>query len=301
MAGVSQFGILALGNTSAQQTQCDVANLACIKILSSSNGNPGQITDTQMKCGSLGSIPPNYYGVWLGRSTNNVTVSGTAAPSRCGVPGTQLVYLDGPPDPTITLCNNSNAAIVICGGVTGLPPGRFYTQPTLSYTPMTLAGASGPSATTLYAVPYVNPTGGVISQMGIAVTTAVGGHCELGVYASTGGAPGALLLDAGQVPTSATGMITRASSSLFLQPNTLYFLVVGCTGNAQIEGTAFANGLTGLFYGQDHIDVAPNENIVNTTWVYSTNNLPKIFGTPTYLPSTTSGAPTVVPNVYVGS
>ncbi len=300
LAGVADFGVLALGNTSLQQTQCDIANSACVRLLGASanaNGNPGQITDTQMKCGALLSVPSTYFGVWVGAGTTNTTISGTATPAGCNVPGTQLVQFDGPIDPTVSLCNNSNATVVSCGGGSGLAAGRYYTQPSLAYTTVTVSGAPSPATTTIYAVPFVNPSGGAITQIGIDVQSAVAAtHCDMGIYSSVAGAPASLLLDAGQVPTNATGPATKTVSSFVLQPNTLYFLAVGCQGNVGLEGTAFGSGLTGVLFGLTDFVTAPNRNIINNTWVYASGTLPTSFGTPIYSNATASG----VPNVYVG-
>lgn len=164
---------------------------------------------------------------------------------------------------------------------------------------MTLTGATSPSATTLYAVPFVNPSGGAITKMGIQVTTGVAAtHCELGIYSAVAGGPGSLLLDGGQVSTAGAGMKTNGSLNFVLEPNTLYFLAVGCEGNVAVEGTSFGSGLSGVLFGLPDFITAPSSNVITTAWVYAANGLPAAFGAPTYQ---ISGAVPGVPNVYVGA
>jgi hypothetical protein len=291
LAGVADYGFYTLGNTSLSQTQCDIANFACVHTATNPiNGtaNPAQITDTQMKCGSLVSVPSTYYGVELAAGTISTTVSGTAAAGKCNIPGVQLVHLDGSIDSTVTLCNNSNATVMACGSGSGLAAGRFYTQPALAYTTVALA------SNTLYAVPFDNPSGGTISKLGAQVTaTGTATQCDLGVYSALGGAPGSLLLDSGQIAASAVGMKVNTGLNLVLLPNTLYFLAMGCNGTVTVEATGSASGLTGVLVGLPDF-VTSASTSVSVAWTYGAFSLPASFGAASYASST------VVPNVYVG-
>ena len=146
-AGFADYGIYVMGASAISQTQCDIANLACVYMMGNTNANltgPGQITDTQMKCGSL-VTSGRLHGVELGAGVVNITVSGTAASAtQCNVPGPQLVVLDGAIDPTVSLCNNSNAMTVFCAGYpnqSGFAAGQSYTQPSLGYSTVALHGA----------------------------------------------------------------------------------------------------------------------------------------------------------------
>ncbi len=48
---------------------------------------------------------------------------------------------------------------------------------------VTVSGtAASPSSTPLHAIPFINPNGGVITQMGIHVSSAGTTLCDLGIY-----------------------------------------------------------------------------------------------------------------------
>jgi hypothetical protein len=94
---------------------------------------------------------------------------------------------------------------------------------------------------------------------------------------------------------SPMGSCLKSISSFTMEPNTPYFLVVGCTASVSVARTSFASGLTGVLFGVADFATVPNSNIISTSWVYVTAGLPATFGPPTY---STGGAG--VPNVYVG-
>ena len=312
-AGVADYGVYAMGNTSLAQTQCDIANLACVQVainVGLGTANPGQISDTAMACGPLRSVPPNYYGVEVSAGAVHTTVTGTVAAGQCNVPAMQLITADGVAgpigaagaiDPSVSLCNNSNSPVVFCGGYqSGFASGRYYTQPALGYA--SSAALNGAAANTpLYAIPFVNPTGGPITQIGLQVTTPgpSGAMCELGVYSSVKGAPGALLLDAGPVTASAPAgpqMITGLT--FYVQPGTLYFLAVGCNAAVSVEGTANTNGLAGLLVGEPDFTTF-GATAISATWpTFTAHGLPATFPTPIGYANVTNSTP--APNVYVG-
>ena len=300
-AGVADYGVYALGGSAISQTQCDIANWACVYMTGNTNANllgPGQITDTQMKCGGLQSVAPAYHGVELGTGVVNITVSGTAASSQCNVSAAQLLVVDSAVDPTVSLCNNSNALQVFCAGnqnQSGFAASRNYTQPALFYASVGLTGSAPPASTNLYAIPFINPTGGAITQIGlhVAATGGTASLCELGIYSTVAGAPGALLLDAGPVAVGTTGKKTLTVPSFLVLPNTLYFLAVGCNGTVTVQGTLNTNGPLGLLLGEpDYITFGATS--VTTIWpMFAANGLPTPFG-PATLAATVN-----VPNVYV--
>ncbi len=304
-AGVADYGVYAIGNTSAAQTQCDIANRACIFVLpptaaSLAASGPGQISDTQMKCGSLQSVPPSYHGVELGAGVINTTVGGTASSGKCNVPSGQLLVLDGAINQTVSLCNNSNAPSAYCAGYqyqNGFAAGRYYTQPSLGYVSVALSGAaSGP--TTLYGIPFINPTGGTITQMGIQVTVAGTGttpQCELGIYSSANGVPANLLLDSGLVSVGFATPRFNTGLNFVFAPNTLYFLAIGCNTAVSVEGTTGTNGLAGLLLGEPDLTTFGATNVTSTWSAFAAHGLPATFGT-----VITPRASTDVPNIHVG-
>ncbi len=293
LAGVANYGFYTIGNTSIAQTQCDISNNACIRLAVNSAGavaNPAQITDTQVKCGSLASVWPTYYGVELSTGATNTTVSGTASASTCTIPPSQLIHLDGSIDPSVSLCNNSNALMSACAIGNGFATNRWYTQPTQAYT------TSAPIASgSLYAIPFSTPVGGVATQIGVQVTTpGTSALCELGVYNSQGGVPGSLLLDSGHITAVAVGMKKNFGLNFTLAANTLYFLTVGCNTAIVVEGTTSASPLTAPLVGAGDFVTLANTSLT-TAWSYGTTGaLPAKFGAVTYTPST------ITPNVYVG-
>jgi hypothetical protein len=302
-AGVADYGFYALGNTSLDQTVCEIANHACVLLAvdaASGLSNPAQITDTQMQCGSLQSVPPNYQGVELGDGLVNTTVSGTVAPARCHIPATQVIVADGAINPTTSLCNNPGSPVVYCGGGgSGFSSGRYYTQPSLAYSSAVVNGTS--TSTPLYAMPFINPGGGRISQIGIQVAaTGPAATCELGIYSSVAGAPKTLLLDAGPVSVSgtSTGPLTIPSLNFFVQPATVYFLAVGCNAMVTVEGTANTNGLIGLLMGEANFTNFGATSVSGTWSTFSANQLPATFPMVNYATAMQS---TPWPNVYLGS
>jgi len=302
-AGVADYGLYAIGNTSLDQTVCEIANHACIRLAvspGSGSSNPGQVTDTQMQCGSLQSVPPNYEAIELGAGIVNTTVSGTSAAARCHVPATQMIVADGAIDATTSLCNNPGSPVVYCGGGgSGFASGRYYTQLSLGYS--SAASVNGtPTSTPLYAMPFINPGGGPISQIGIQVSgTGTMGQCELGIYSSVAGAPRTLLLDAGPVTVlgTTTGPLTITGLNFFIQPGTLYFLAAACNVTVPVWGTANTNGLIGLLMGEANFTDFGATSVSGSWSAFTANQLPSTFPTLSYATVANS---TPWPNVYVG-
>ena len=295
LAGVADYGVYAFGNTSLSQTQCDIANVACVRMASnpvSAKNNPGQITDTQLKCGSLSSVSSSFSGAELPDGAINTSVSGTVAANSCNIAGSQLVRLDGAIASTVSLCNNSNATVATCApGLGGFATGQSYTSPATTFGTFTTPTAGG----ILYAIPFVSPLGGPISKMSIFVTAAgTATKCRLGVYGVDSGAPGALLLDAGDVTLSGTGVQQKLGLNFLLSPNALYFLALGCDKDVTLEAGGATGNLSGMLGGLAAYD-KPNVNI-SVAWTYG--SLPPAFGTPTYTPGTVS-VPVNMANVYV--
>jgi hypothetical protein len=308
LAGMADYGFYVIGNTSISETQCDVANIACVLTIPSAlaPSNPGQITDTQVKCGGFSNTPPGYFGIELGLGTVNTTVTGTSAAPKCTIYSFQLVKLDGLADSTTSLCGNSDAAVAGCTGYQGSfaqgQPGQSYTQPAVAYSTGTIGGG------TLYAMPIFSPvTGGTITKLGLDVIGAGSATtCSVGVYNASVQAPtslinigtvtsgGATVVASGTVSITGAGMSigTLASPGAELAPGTLYFLAVGCNGSVTVEGVTGtgAGSMTGPLVGARHL-IDNNGGIADNSWSFSTV-LPINFP----VPSRTSGQ--WIPNVY---
>ncbi len=277
------------------QTVCGIANMACVSTLRNAQGtsvDAGQITDTQMRCGNFTNVPNGYFGVELGYGALNTTVSGTASAGRCAVPPLQLVVLDGAADPSLSLCNNSNALVAGCTGYQGpFAAGQFYTQPAVSF------GTVSVNGNVLYAVPFFSPaSGGAITKLAIDVLNTGTKTCRVGVYNAFNGQPSTLITDGGTL--SGTGTLVTSATltpSVQLAPQTLYFLAVGCSGNAMLLGAlnnvgAASGPLTG-----SPTTYADTTTQITATWTFSSGALPTIFGN-----GTITSAAGSIPNVYAG-
>ena len=124
--------------------------------------------------------------------------------------------------------------------------GRFYGNLCETAT-TTLAIA----ANILYAMPFFVPTTTTYTAISIEVTTLkAGASIQLGIYRDSGGAPGALVLDAGNVSAAATGLKTIVIAQT-LAPG-WYWTVALASDTPTVRATNTANclrmlgGTTGL-------------------------------------------------------
>jgi len=124
---------------------------------------PGQITDTQMKCGSLTNVQFTNYGVELAAGGNGKYVD-QRRPRREGLPRAHrnsLMHVDTLPlDPSVSICNNSRRhdrvlrMTSFCGTRRREP---YQPAPRTFSMVATVAGF-------LYAVPFKTPIGGEPSR-----------------------------------------------------------------------------------------------------------------------------------------
>ncbi len=296
LAAAADYGLYIISNTSFSQTRCDIANIACVFFSVNALGslNPGQITDTQVRCGNFGNVPSGYAGVKVAVNTVSTTVSGTVGAAQCAIPPAQLVTLDqgGPIDPSNSLCNNSNAVVAGCTGYQGgFAASQFYTQPAVAYGNVVL------STHVLYAVPFFSPAnGGTITKLGLDVinpgTLVPPTQCEVGIYNAFNQAPTTLLVDGGAVPVTAAGSFTSSGTfSLQLAPSTPYFLAVGCNGTVTLLGALAGGGLSNPLVGAPDFTTT-STRLSTTTWP-APLSLPTSFGAVTRIAGS-------VPNVYAG-
>jgi len=291
IAGVADYGFYIIGNASLSQTQCDIANITCVYTGLNSGVtelNPAQITDTQMKCGSLSNVQTNYYAVEVAAGAVNTSITGTASAGDCNVPGSQLVHVDlSPLDPSVSICNNSAATVVFCGpAFSGFAAGQSYTQPAPGFSTVSISSGM------LYAVPFETPIGGTVTKIKIdvpGVTTSM--SCELGVYASNSGAPGALILDAGATPAFVGPGVQSLAVNLMLSPHVVYFLAVGCSQGVTLEGSTSNANLSGVLSGLRPVSAGDPNTALSGVWM-TFGPLPMTFPTLIY-----ANAPS--PNVYV--
>lgn len=104
-------------------------------------------------------------------------------------------------------CNNptANAAqwyeLTQPTALPGIVTGRYYSTAVDSTVTTTST-----TSNTLYAIPMQYPAGTLWNRIGVEVTTQQTGNARLGIYANNNGLPSTLLLDAGTVSTSPTGL-----------------------------------------------------------------------------------------------
>lgn len=85
-----------------------------------------------------------------------------------------------------------------------------------------------------------------LDRIGIEVTTAAASSfCRLGLYADHGGKPGALLLDAGQVDASTTG-VKEITISQALNPGVVWLAYVSQGGTPTVRRSSSELGLPGI-------------------------------------------------------
>lgn len=106
---------------------------------------------------------------------------------------------------------------------TGTTRERWYTMP-ITGTALSTSGAL--TAGRIYTHPFLVPKTITIDRLAVNVTTLVAsGKCRLGIYNDSNGEPGTLLLDAGEVDTSATGVKTLTVNQA-LTGGALYWLAI---------------------------------------------------------------------------
>jgi len=225
----------------------------------------------------------------LNSATTTVVVNGAAAPSAGQV---------------LTATSSTAANWQTPSGGSGGPAfhpgfvaGNFYSTPGW----YSQGSAFFLAANHLYAIPFYNPNSSATTFTKESVYVATGAAstaCELGVYANNGGIPGSLIIDAGNVPVTATGNEEISAGLSIPIPSGWSWLVVGCNGSAQINGVGNTTPslMTWLAGGASQTGTTQ----VYGAWSYTTGasvpctsgcNLPASFPTPVY--NSSAGQPLV--------
>jgi hypothetical protein len=132
----------------------------------------------------------------------------------------------------------------------------------------------------MYAVPFLTPKAITIDQIGVYVSTLSTTTARLGIYNDGGNCyPGTLLLDAGTIDVTATG-VKKIAINQALSANSLYWLVIICAATPAIYC----------------IPVAAVINILGTSNALSTAQYAGLYVAQTYgaLPSTFPATPTMI-------
>jgi hypothetical protein len=112
-----------------------------------------------------------------------------------------------------------------------------------------VSGTFALAAGTLYFTPLFVPKGAGITAIGCEVTVvAASSVVRLGIYADAGSKPGARVVDAGTVDTSATTGIKEIALSQTFTDGGLFWLAGACQGGGPTMRTLGTNALPGIGY-----------------------------------------------------
>lgn len=192
---------------------------------------------------------------------------------------TPLAFSEGGCDATSAPACLGNLGIQL-----GYVSGPYYLAPGITMT----AGVTLASANVLYATPFLAFAAQTFTKISIDVTAAAAGaSCELGIYANTGGKPGALLVDAGNVSVATTGIKEITGASIPLTPGWWWEAVV-CNGTPGLItfGASGAGGGSPWQMGYLSLGSSPNlAYAVSQTY----GALPSTFGAGAFMQSNATG------------
>lgn len=164
---------------------------------------------------------------------------------------------------------------------------RWYTMP-LTCSAKSVSGAL--TSGRMYAIPFFSPKAMTLDFLAVNCTTLVAaGVLRLGIYSDSGnGEPGSLLIDAGTVDTSGTGVKTCACAQA-LAGGSLYWLV------------ALSNSATHAFRAPV---IAGMVNVIGDDVAFPTTHITHFYAAQTYgnlpgtFPTVTQGTGIVFPLIY---
>jgi hypothetical protein len=164
----------------------------------------------------------------------------------------------------------------------GYVSGRWYSPPMHNVSTVAVSLA----VNTIYATPFYVSTTNTFKAIGLVLDgSATGKFVELGIYADSGGAPGALVLDAGEVSIASITTVTITISPS-LAPG-WYWLACAHNNTSTVNVFATQGGMQ--FIAGSATLGASTIAIPTVSWTFSTGALPNPFGTPT--PVSLAGAP----------
>jgi hypothetical protein len=169
---------------------------------------------------------------------------------------------------------NVRDAVIIATWPQGTPPpgdffavtrflraSRYHVFPHGTYVAMTLA------ANLLYAVPFVSPVTRTATRIACHVPTAVAGSIRLGIYQDNGLVhPGSLILDAGIVDTGTVGFKEITGTSVPINANTLYWLVLVANATPGVAAHTVGTSWSLLGYSASLITAGPAHWTVSFTF-----------------------------------
>lgn len=157
---------------------------------------------------------------------------------------------------------------------------RWYAAPVGATSPVS------PALNNLCIIPVVFQRPVSIDKLGLVVTTAVAASTiRLGIYAEAGvsvgfGYPGALIVDAGTVDTSTTGLKTAAFTKITLPPGAYYlaYVLQGATGVAvqgfPLTAIDFPAAAQGSLTNGIMPTTAGVSGVLPAPWVFASDSVP---------------------------
>lgn len=214
--------------------------------------------------------------------TGSVVLDGLNWPQADGTSG-QVIQTNGAGQLSFVTAGGGSSETVLTTGFRS-----SYYIPTLGHRRIFTNVNVTLVANTLYAMPYILTSSGTFDRIAIDVKTASSGHTlRLGIYEMTsGGIPGALVVDAGTVDVGTLGS-KEVTISETLTANKGYFVAYVTDGTPGLSGAQFDQNVTNCFLGME----APTDGGINLYTISHTfGALPDPYGTPTgFSDSTPSG------------
>lgn len=204
---------------------------------------------------SAGVITAALTGNVTGNLTGNVTgnLTGNVTGNATNVSG------------VVAIANGGTNASTVADALTslGLTPTFDYVTGR-NYPPAyggTGSGAVSNAVNRIWFVPWVQRETRAMASFNIKVTTGAAGNARIGIYTDSAGAPGALLVDAGTVSTTATGVKTLAYTTPI--PIGIYWIAVHFEAAAACSGMTPSGSTASIILG---LDAFPDGASAYTGW-----------------------------------
>jgi len=174
----------------------------------------------------------------------------------------------------------------------GYVASRWYYPP---FPSGSFSSISSPNTGRLYALPYYVPFAHTFTGIGFyANSSSAASNVELGIYKNSGGAPGALVEDAGEVavPQTTAGAYSITGLSIPLSAGWYWIAYsTDTTGSPSILGGNSGSQYNAYFQGAATLTNSPATNAVSFvygSWAFSTGALPDPFPSTTLVTGSTT-------------
>jgi hypothetical protein len=163
------------------------------------------------------------------------------------------------------------------------------------YGALGLVTGTGIAANFIWATPIPVPRGTTIERISTFVTAgAVGGNLTMGLYADSGGMPGALLYTSPSFVATASNILREDTAISMLLSERVVWAAVATVGGIQMRALSQSSGAGASFMGAPPALTGTQHNIgVRGAYTYVAGVLPNPFPAPTIMQ-------TFVPMVFIG-